>query len=509
MKSDAGGGVAITNVSIPPYGRKTLTMAANIQIGDKEYSPDELVVLAKAGVLNVGQKHDTSSTTPSAAPLHGPFPGNANQFGVFSTPGGNPNIWNATPRVRSFASAIPMYPTTIQQELIDIATGVTVGSGSNQTSACVVGPKPGALKAGRITATFGIVHESTKIFDVTQAGMRRNRADVDRNFYNSARIQNNWLPDVPGIDGQGTISSVLRAELLALGIDLERNISQVHFLGVAGAENDTYRGIARQWNGLDQLIKTGYADSVSTLVMPAADSTVVSFNADADGGTDSFSRTLVAALIDTYYAQVDYLNLIGVIPVFALVMRPDMFRAIAQVWSCAYATTRCLSSSAGVPVLRDATAIRAEYEQMLAGQYLPMEGTNVPVLLDDSIARDTVGSGHFKSDLYGVALSGNGIPVVYGEYFDMNNPEAMEVVNSAGMANDGSTTTINNGLYRVFKRVTGGCIEYDFYARPRLITTAPFMHFRIDDIRYKSAYNQRDAVPGMSYYANGGRSYAL
>lgn len=479
-----------------------------MNIGGKEFSPEVVQSMLDAGILTTGAKHDTSSATPSAAPLHGPYPGNPAQFGIFSNAGGRPGVWNATPRVRSFAAAIPMFPTLILQELIDIATGVTAGSGNNQTSACVVGPKPGALKAARIAATFGIIHESTKIFDVTQAGMRRNRADVDRELYNSARTMNSWLPEVPGIDGAGQLNSVLRAEMLALGVDLERNVSQVHFKGIAGTEDNTYRGVARQWNGLDALIKTGYTDLETGVAAPAADSTVVSFNAEADGGTDTFSRTLVGALIDTYYAQVDYLRRIGIEPDFALVMRPDLFRAIAAVWSCSYATTRCLSSSAGVPVVRDAVSIRAEYEQMLNGLYLPMEGTNVPVLLDDSIARDTLGNGHYKSDIYGVALRGNGRPVIYGEFFDMNNPEAMEVVNFTGMT-DASTTTINNGMYRVFKRVTGGCVEYDFYARPRLIVDSPFMHFRFDDVRYRSAFNQHDAVPGMSYYSNGGRSYSL
>lgn len=471
---------------------------------ERQYSLKELKDVVEA----LGLKHDTSAATPSNSPLNGPYPGNSTQFGVLSSAGGRPGLWNATPRVRSFASVIPMVPTTIQQELIDVATGVTAGSGNNVVSACAVGPKPGALKAMRIAATFGIIHESTKIFDITQAGMRRNRADVDREFFNAARIQNAWLPQVPGIDGQGLVPSALRAEMLALGIDLERNVSQVHFTGVAGTEDNTYRGVARQWNGLDSWVKTGYTDLVTGVAAPAADSTVVSFNADADGGTDGFSRTIVGALIDTYFSMVDYLSRIGVTPGYVLVMRPDMFRALAAVWACAYSTTRCTSSNAGAPLVRDAVSIRAEYEAILGGQYLPMEGANVPVLFDDSIPRDTLGNGYFKSDIYGLALTGNGRPVVYGEYFDMNNAEATEIANAFGIT-DATTTTVNNGLYRVFKRVTGGCIEYDFFGRPRLITDAPFMHFRLDDIRYRAAYNQHDAVPGMSYYYNGGASYRL
>lgn len=475
-----------------------------IKIGGKEFDAGTVQQMIDAGLLGAGQKHDTSASTPSNAPLNGPYPGNSTQFGIFSEPGARPGYWDATPRVRSFARAIPMYRSLVQQELIDIATGVTVGSGNNQTSACAVGPKPGALKAGRISATFGIIHMSTKIFDITQAGMRRNRADIPQERLNRAMVENAWMPQVPGIQGEGSLNSALRAELYALGIELERTTSLVHFTGVAGTEDNTYRGVARQWNGLDSLIKTGYTDSVTGQAIPAADSEVVSFDALADGGSDALGRTIVAALIDTYYGQTDFMSRLGITPGYALVMRPDLFRALAAVWSCTYSTTRCTSSAAGQPLVRDAVSVRAEYEAMLNGNYLPMEGTNVPVLFDDGIARETLGNGHYKSDIYGVALTGNGRPVLYGEYFDMNNPEAQEIAGSFG---DAASTTVNNGLYRVFKRVTGGCIEFDFFARPRLISDAPFMNFRLDDVAYKSHFDQRDARVGESYYVNGGRSY--
>jgi hypothetical protein len=486
-------------------------MVDTIQIGGKAFDPATVQAMIDAGLLGSGAKHDTSSTTPNAAPLNGPFPGNANQYGLWSQPGGMPNVWNATPRVRSFASAIPMYKSVIRQELIDIATGITQAGGfTNQTSACVVGPKPGQLKGIRIANTFGIIHASTKIFDITKAGARKNRADVPREMYNRAMIENSWLPQVPGIDGEGNVATVLRAELLALGANLERDISKVHFLGTAGLSDNTYFGVATQWAGLDALVKTGYADlAAGSAPAPAADSTVVSFNAEMDGGVDIYNRTIVGALIDTYYSMVDYMSRIGVVPNYALVMRPDMFRALAQVWSCSYSTTRCTSSAAGQPLVRDAVSVRSEYEQMLAGNYLPMEGTNVPVLLDDSIARVGVGNGHYNSDIYGLALTGNGIPVIYGEYFDQENPEAMEIVNAFGGAAGSVTGTANNGMYRVFSRVTGGCVEFDFWAEARLLTTAPFMHFRFDDVRYKSAWNQHDATPGSSYYSNGGFTHRL
>jgi hypothetical protein len=476
-----------------------------IRIGGKEFAPEVVQAMVDAGLLS-GAKNDTSSTTPSASPLHGPFPGNNNQFGPFSGSGSRPGMWNATLRPRGISALIPMYKSVYYNELIDVATGVTAGSGNNVTSACAVGPKPGQLKKMKLSASFGIIHMSTKIIDVTQAGMRRNRADIDRTFYNAATVDNPWIPQLPGVGGIDPNAGVMRTEMYALGINLERNVGQVHYVGVSGTENNTYRGVARQWNGLDRLIRTGYLDADTQVAAPAADSTVVSFNAAADGGTDAFGRNVVGALMDTYYGVKDFLSQMGIVADFALSMRPDLFRALAAIWACNYSIVRCTSSAAGAPVLRDSTAQRALYDSLMQTNTLPMDdGTNLQVVLDDNIARDTLGNNYFKSDIYGVALRGNGIPVLYGEYFDMGNPEAMEVVNFTGMDND--TMVVNDGMYRVFKYKTGGCYEYDFFARPRLITDAPFMHFRLDDVFYRADYSQRDATPGMSYHQNGGLTY--
>lgn len=473
-----------------------------IRIGSKEFSPEAVQDMIDAGILS-GAKHDTSSSAPNATPTHGPFPGNNAQFGIFSDAGVRPGMWNATMRARGIGQRIPMEKSIYMNELIDVATGVTAGSGNNVTSACVVGPKPGQLKKAQIAATFGILHISTKIFDITQAGMRRNRADIDRQVFNNAAANNPWLPQVPGIDGAGVVNSTLRAELFALGVELERNVGQVNFLGVSGVENNTYRGVARQWNGLDRLVRTGWQDVNSTLV-PRLDASVTAFNAPISGN-DANGRSVIRAVNETFYGQDDFLDQLGITPSFALVMRADLFRELAAVWACGFATDRC-TGSAGNPVQRDAMVTYQAFLSMLRGRYLTLEGIDIPVFIDDSIPRETLGNNYYKSDIYGLALSGNGIPTLYGEYFDMDNADANEIATAFGIQ-DGTTTTVNNGMYRVFKRVTGGCVEYDFFARPRLITDAPFMHFRVDDVFYNSFVKGADPIPGFSYYANGGVTY--
>lgn len=115
-----------------------------LKIAGKEFTDEQVQVMFDQGLLGAGVKHDTSSATPNAVPTHGPLPGNNAQFGILSTAGVLPGFFNATPRVRSIGQYIPMYKSELMNEIIDVATGVTVGSGNNETSACAVGPKPGS-----------------------------------------------------------------------------------------------------------------------------------------------------------------------------------------------------------------------------------------------------------------------------------------------------------------------------------------------------------------------------
>lgn len=476
-----------------------------VQIGGKSYDEAELRVLAKAGVLSIGQKHDTSSTTPSAQALNGVFPGSSSQFGVFSYPGVRPGRFNATARVRSLSRVIPMERSEYINEIVEIMTGVTAGSGNNATSACADAPKAGNLKTCQQTYTYGILHLGTKVDDITQIGLRRNRTDVDAMAYNMASVDNPWLPQVPGINGEGAFTRRLRSAMYTLGIELERNVSQVIYVGTAGTSNNTYRGVATQFAGLDNLIKTGYADAVTGLLCPRADSNVVAYNAEIDG-TDSFSRDIVEAMTDTYYAQVDLARQLGMGDVvFAWVMRPEAFRRLTEVWACSYATYRC-SGTTSEPVNLDALSIYNTRIQMFGGEYLLIDGEQVPVILDDSIPRDTLANNHYKSDFYLVPLSWAGRPLLYGQYFPLNNSEAEEYLTGVGIP-EATTTTTNGGLFRVFKRQTKACVEYDFFGRLRLILDAPFLAARVDDVRYHVFFKINDPIPGFSWNLNGGVSY--
>lgn len=482
-------------------------MTQSIVIGGKSYTPEEIAVLAKADVLNIGQKHDPASTTLTASPLHGALHGSSTQFGIFSAPATRPGRFSALPRLEHVARVLPFIKSDVIQERLEIMTGETAAAGTNATGFCGNPPVGGNLKVCAQTVRWGEIHIKTDLADLMQTGMRRTRADVPAEIYNLATTDNPLLPIVPELAAGSDTMSLLRSELFMMNVSLENSVAKVDFAGTQGTQNNTYIGIQTQWNGLDQWIKTGFTDADNGLACGAVDSVVDSFNAEVDGTNATTGLDFVEAAHDTWYALNQRATAVGMQGVqWVLVMRPELFRRAADVWACAYTTYRCKDGSAGSPVNRDGSAVQTLRMQLQTGRYLLFDATEVPVVLDEGIVQDVLGANHFKSDMYFIPVSWAGRPLTYVQYFDAGNPYATEYANFLG--ND--TRVINDGLYRVAQRTTGFCKEYLFGAKLRLIVDTPFLAGRLDDVRYKMYAKIRSADPGITaFYADGGVTHRL
>lgn len=473
-----------------------------IKIGDQEFNEIELKTLAKAGVLQIGQKHDPGSTTLTAGPLHGVFHGASTQFGVFSSAGVRPERFNATQRPPSMLSVIPFKKSDLINEIIEIVTGVTAGTGNNATTFCGNPPVYGQLKTCKQTYTFGEIFFGTRLNDLTKIGQRRNRADIPGRIYNDAATNNPFIPQIPGVTGIGDTMSQLQNEFYTAGIGLEREVVQVNWSGSAGTQNSTYRGVMTQWAGLDNQIKTGYVDADNSIACPAADSVVQSFNTTITG-TDANSLDFVEAAHDVYRAVVQRAQDVGLTWNGVIVMRREHFIRATDVWACAYSTYRCSGAQYEEQNV-DGFQTQALRMQMLQGQYLLFDDVQVPVVFDGGIPRETVANNTYKSDMYFVPLSADGVPTLYYDHIDMGNQYTQEFVNFVGGS---EKRVINNGLYLVAKRDTGFCMEYHFAAKVRLILEAPFLAGRLDDTQYTYFAKTRDAIPGQSLYEDGGVTY--
>lgn len=472
-----------------------------VEINGKDYSPEELATLAKAGVLNVGQKNDPSGNVATAAPLHGVFPGNSAQFGIMSDGRVNRVRYSALNRPKSLLSYLPMMRSEVYNPLFEILTGQTDASGDNATDWCDYPAKAGQLKTCRQSYLYGSMMLGTQINAIPMVGLVRDYADVAAEIANGAPVSP-FIPDL--LARLEDTRDQLAHELFTLGVQVERATAQVLWAGTQGTKNNTYLGWWEQFAGLDSQIKTGYTDSVTGLACAAADSNVQTWGTAIDG-SDSNSRNIVEAVTDQYYGLTTRAEDVGMGgTMFAYVMRPELFHALVEVWACNYATFRC-SGTTSSPNNRDGEAMQRRRIEMMNGSYLLINGLQVPVIQDSGITLSRVSGNTYLSDMYFVPMEWQGSALTYYDFMPMDNPYATRM---QSFAEANGYEVMNNGMYLATVNKKNFCKEIAIASMGRTILRTPFLAGRIDDISFTYLAPTRSPFSGeTTLYANGGVTF--
>jgi hypothetical protein len=469
----------------------------------RKYSVEEIQEIA--GALGITQKNDPASTTLTAPTLHGVFPGNSAQYGLFSSPGIRPDMFSALSRPRSFASILRPQRSEYLDEMLEIATGQTLGSGTNATGWCGNPPTVGQLKVCKQIFGFGNYLIKTDLNALPEVGALRNRADVPRNILNAGAAANPLIPEL--LFKMANTRDQLAYEMFRIGVDLQRTLETVLITGDSTqAYSATDLGWWKEFAGLDGQIKTGYVDAATGIACPATDSAVITFGVDVAAtiaGGDG--RNVTQSIGDLWYGLQDRAMGVGMDGVeFVWIMRKEAFRSIVENIACQYQNYRCQSSNAGQPFATDSRDSNELRLAMLNGQYLLTDGVPVPVLFSEGIPQSTPAANTLMSDAYLAPLSWQGMPLLRLEYFDMNNEYT---TNMRAAFNGANIDTLNDGMYLVGRRDTALCVEWHLAAKMRLILETPFLAGRLDDIQYAFNAPIRNALPGASFYAGGGVTY--
>jgi hypothetical protein len=481
--------------------------AETIQIAGKEYTREELYVLAKAGVLNVGQKNDPASTTLTPQSLHGPFQDNAAQLGLFAGVGIRPDRFSAMPRIDSMIQAIVsmggLSASQFTNERLDIVTGQTAGGSTNAASFCGNPPVVGNLKIMRRDFTWGSYYVKTNLNAIALLGQFNTRADVPGQIINMGAAGNPLIPDV--MFQLPTSQSQLRLELFKIGVDLERTLEVVAQRGTAGSDNSR-TGWFAEFAGLESQVTTGITDAATGLAAAAADSTVVAYNADITGtNADGSGRNFYETLRDTVVGREIDARRVGMSgTTFAIVGRAELLHRLVEVVALQTSIFSGIGAGAGDPVTRDGEAIERRRLEMLNGGYVILDGRQYPLIPSEGQDLEGIANNTYRNDLFVVPMSWAGRPLTRMEYFPMNNASSAEFAQAFGSTD---ISTLNNGMFLVGKRDTGLCVEYHFQMRMRLILEVPFLAARIDNIEYSYFLNTRTSRPGESLYVDGGTSY--
>lgn len=480
-----------------------------IRLGGQEFDSDTVVKMAQAGLLttaagNVVTKNDPASTTPTRNVLQGGVQdGSGNYNGTFSYPGVRPDRFSALPRPPSFLGLASLTRSEYQNERLEILTGQTADGTVNAAGFCANPPSAGNLKTCQQLFTFGDFYAKTELNAAALTGSLRDRAEIPGRILNARPADFPLLPDI--MWNLADTRSPLQGELYRFGNAFQRSTTQVGISGVAGVKNNTYWGWFTQFAGLDSQIKTGYADVVSGVACPAADSWVRTYGANVSGNSVNGANVVqeVQWMLQTLKTRGMQVGMDGV--EYAIVMRPELWDIFIEYYTCGYYIYACAGDTSS-PNFRDATAQRTLLDEMRRDRYLLIDGDRIQVILDEGIPRETIGNQFYNSDVYFVPISWNGMPLLRLEYFAMDNQYINEFFNAFGFQ---TVTSINNGMFLVGHRNTGLCLEWHFQARMRLILETPFLAGRLDNVQYTTTRGFRDSFPGASNYVNGGQSLRI
>jgi hypothetical protein len=419
--------------------------------------------------LEVMQKHTTPSGVHSNPNVHGPN-------GLFGVEGGERDVISSRVEVNGLASALPISGTTTMYPLYPYITGKSAASGEQVEGSCADAPTAGNLLSAYQTAQFGTTQFSTRELDITTVGQTINPGEsLDLRYVNdplAMAMGRVWL-NIPGQDALRYGREVLM-RMVEVGMEFQQYISTKTYTG---------NGAGIEFQGLENLVKVNHLDARTGLAVTALDSDVRDF-LNVDITTAAGSAAIVATLINMWRNLNNNARRMGFGNVqFVLVMRPQMFTDVSDVWPCQMNTFRCLpvNSTTGdeLVVISGDDQIRLAQE-MRQGKFLWIDGNRVPVIEDDFIPETDQGGNLYTSDIYILPLTINGgRPSLYFEYFDYSAGVSQAIV-------DGRSTPfmwIDRGIYMVARKPQQNfCQQWQVKSQIRLRLETPALAGRLMNV---------------------------
>lgn len=436
--------------------------------------------------------------------------------GLFNTPGLDPSITTTyIPPVGVegyLESAGHVRTSQYTNPVFGIITGQSASTGFEPTAPCDENvPVAGSLRLCQQVWPFGEMTMKSQVIRMDNMGELINRGSpVDLNLLN-----NPFNTEVATQLTQQTPESMFRSTTAKLTLELANDFKR-RYAGMVWTGNPTNTsgssGGYIEYSGLNKIVNTGYQDAISGTSCNAADSLVLNYgNAIVQNNAVTIVRNFVEATRDRRLLaeQIQF----GTV-VHAWVMRRQLFLALTEVWPCAYYTYRCYASSPtnNATAFVDTNTQVAMRDAMRAGQYLLIDGTQVPVIIDNTMEELNVGAGNFQSSAYLVPLaapgqfSDTGGMLSYMEYFDYRGPYGMQSA-LGSMAPDQIYKVSGDGRFvMMLLSPQSFCRQILMRTRKRFIMRTPFLAARIDNIRYNVYIHERDPQPNTSFWYDGGNS---
>lgn len=458
----------------------------------------------------IGLKHD-----PSVNPT-GPY-GHGNG-GLFSRPGADPRIFSTI--MLPDAGLLDALPTQFDPmagqfggfdaSLNTVITGVTSGNLDNvanqPTAACDPGPQGGLMKLCTFVSPLGTYSGSFTV-DLNKMGHLRDYADnPNQTVMNLAKPDGNMIPAMPGGMFDVVANEVVRRMYQSF-VSFKRMLVSRVWVG-----NPTNSAGSNNWQdlmGMELIVNAGNkVDYQTAAVCTAANSDIKEFGYRT---VDDNAAALYSHLDMLYYyslwnARKQQLGTPG----YVWVMRPELFDEIAKIWPIAE-ITEALAALGAVTAGRvnlTGNEILAMRNAIREGQYLPIRGQLVPVILDDTITElDSTTSaslipGRYASDIYLIPMTVlGGFPVTFAEPYNQANAVVERVVAMGGLTH---TWTSDGGQVRWYLSAQRNCLQYSYTTSFRIKMLTTQLAGRLQHVAYEPLQHVRSWNPASPYFFDGG-----
>jgi len=424
--------------------------------------------------------------------------------GLFSNFGLDDTVISAHIAPKGIDSMLPVFGTNEMNPVYAYLTGFEGDGAAEPEGPCDDAPG-GVWEVCHQVAQFGRVARSTKEMEVNLLNQILNRRQsTDIRLMGSVLGAGHQLMPQNMTDEQW-IQSVVKSQLVTVGIEFQRWISQKLWTG--NPANNTSGGYS-EFPGLDMLIATGKVDAFTNVACPALDPDVKDFNYSPVDGT---ARNLITYMSYMLAYLTHIATRVGLDPVeWVIAMRPELFFEVTAMWPCMYLTDRCGTSSTdgSIAVINDATNVSMR-DEMRNGMYLYINGIRVPVVMDDGINEQTptdtanLQPGQYASDIYFLPLRAKGMPTLYWEHLDYTGAMA-DVGNINGYNPGNQFWPTDGGRFLWTSQAVNYCFKIQGKMEPRIILRTPHLCGRIQNIRYEPLQHLRSPFPDSPYFDKGG-----
>lgn len=445
-----------------------------------------------------GEKYKAAAATATGpASLYG-------TGGIFSTPGLEPDVISAYVKPHGLIARLPRFGSVFEDPRYGVLTGFTGTTGDEPANPCSDAPA-GYMKACNLTAQFGRYQRDTQTIEFDKVMLQVNRG-VSTDLALRGELLGMGDMNPADLNAGEVLDVYTMAEMVTAGANLERLLSQQLWQG--SPANNNVGGGYKEFPGLDNQIATGHVDADTNTACPAVDSDVKDFNLNDVTGTTPNIVEYLSQL--EFYLTYNAMQM-GLDPAeWVIVMRPDLWFVLTEIWPCQYNTNRCATAIIGAnsQTFIDGADMAALRDDMRQNMYIFINGKRYPVVTDtgifehNNINNGNLNPGQYASSIYMVPLriTGN-FPVTYIEHVDYR-AGARDVSILRGL----ETFWTDRGIFSWAVEDQKWCYKLSVKTEPRVVLRTPQLAGRIDNILYEPLQHLRESYADSPYFADGGVS---